>query len=616
MKAFDRILSVLILGSLLTATASKALGQTDHEKHHPQVTDSVASIRQIQKDTESMPGSMGGMEEMMSNMGKPPQKELYPSMMQVPDMARQTHNEIKRLADERVKQGNALLASGMESLKTAMAHNDGTAIREANLLIRQGHEMLESGLAAQQALASNQNISSVGLQWFRQNMNLTPVAADEQPHGFFGLSWFHYVSMMTLTAFVALVIWMYFHKMKRANALVARLAGNQSDRSLLPVSSPLPAASVAAAAQPVAAVNPDIAPTKSNTWSGTLYVAAIFDETPTVKTFRLVDPASGKLPFTYLPGQFITVTVIVKGVPVKRSYTIASSPTLRDCCEITVKHEEHGAVSHYLHTQVHEGSLLQLTGPSGKFTFTGAEADSVVLIGGGVGVTPMMSVIRYLTDRSWKGDIFFFFSCRDEANIIFKEEIFYLQKRFPNLQVCIVLNNPPAVANESMITGYLTKDVLTARVPDPISRRFHLCGPPPMMDAVKSILAALPVPKEQVITEVFTGKLPIPKPIAPKGTELGEAVTGKEPATGVVTFVKSNKTAMLTPDKTILEASEEVGVNIEYSCRVGTCGICKTKLLSGKVRMDVDEALTEEDKANNIILACQARAGQDVSIDA
>ena len=84
----------------------------------------------------------------------------------------------------------------------------------------------------------------------------------------------------------------------------------------------------------------------------------------------------------------------------------------------------------------------------------------------------------------------------------------------------------------------------------------------------------------------------------------------------MVTFAKSNKTAVLTADKSILEASEEVGVNIDYSCRVGTCGICKTKLISGNVTMAVEDALTEDDKAQNMILACQAKATEAVSVDA
>jgi ferredoxin-NADP reductase len=438
-------------------------------------------------------------------------------------------------------------------------------------------------------------------------MNLAPATAVENPHGFFGLSWFHYITMLTLAAFSAAMIWMYFRKMKRANSLVAKLAGGADGDIPLPATSTSASLLQASNAEPVA-VNLDIAPSKSNSWSGTLLVSKIFDETPKVKTFRLTDPAGGKLPFNYLPGQFVTVTVVPNGVPVKRSYTISSSPTTRDYCEITVKHEEHGTVSHYLDTQVHEGELLQLTGPSGKFTFTEQEAESVVLIAGGVGVTPLMSVVRYLTDRSWKGEIYFFFSCLSEKDIIFREEIEYLQKRYPNLRVWIILEEPPEDSENSYLAGRVTKEILAGRVPEIASRRVHICGPTPMIDAIKQMLDELEVPKENVRTEIFSAKQPAPRtsPLTPE--EAGNAA--------VATFARSKKTAVLPPDKTILEASEDVGVNIDYSCRVGTCGICKTKLLSGKVMMDVEEALTDEDKANNIILACQAKATIDVVVDA
>ncbi|MEO6037450.1 MAG: iron-sulfur cluster-binding domain-containing protein, partial [Saprospiraceae bacterium] len=315
------------------------------------------------------------------------------------------------------------------------------------------------------------------------------------------------------------------------------------------------------------------------------------------------------------------------------------SPTRRDCCEITVKHEEQGTVSHYMHTEVHECELLQLTAPSGKFTFTGEEADSIVLIGGGVGVTPMMSVIRYLTDRSWKGDIYLFFSCNDETSIIFREEIAYLQKRYPNLHVCIILEELDKNRKDGFVTGRITKKLLTERVPDLISRRIHICGPPAMMDAIKKMLDELKVPKENVFLEVFSGKVPSSKPEPKPPEEPGKAASlesatpdeagktadptaagapppGETAKTAVVTFSKSNKTAILTPDKSILEASEDIGVNIEYSCRVGTCGICKTKMMSGKVVMAVQDALTEEDKGQNIILACQAKATEDVVVEA
>lgn len=84
----------------------------------------------------------------------------------------------------------------------------------------------------------------------------------------------------------------------------------------------------------------------------------------------------------------------------------------------------------------------------------------------------------------------------------------------------------------------------------------------------------------------------------------------------MATFARSRKIATLRPDSTILEASEDIGVNIDYSCRIGTCGACKVKLLSGTVAMEVEDALDSNDKADNIILACQAKPLTSVSIDA
>ncbi|WP_371360281.1 2Fe-2S iron-sulfur cluster-binding protein, partial [Salmonella sp. E404] len=77
------------------------------------------------------------------------------------------------------------------------------------------------------------------------------------------------------------------------------------------------------------------------------------------------------------------------------------------------------------------------------------------------------------------------------------------------------------------------------------------------------------------------------------------------PATASIRFSKSNKVAPLPPDKSVLEIAESIGVPIDYSCRAGVCGVCKTQLLEGKVTMEVQEALTADEKAHGLILACQ-----------
>jgi ferredoxin-NADP reductase len=649
------VIPIFLSGVMLIAVPFFTMAQTaaEHASHHPQQTSAakpdsgVGMTPNAPSAPSGMGGGMGGamgggMGEMMKEMGKPPAKELYPSMMQLPTMSTEKRIEIIRLADERINQGEMLMTTGQEKLKNADDKRDYSKIQEANEQIRRGKKLFESGLIAKRSIAEDKDPRVTALQWFKTEMNL-PLPKVDQPHGLIGLSWFHYLTMLTFVVFAALMIWMYFHKMKRANALVEKLTGKTGDKIPPPEGTKPNAPAAPAKGEPAKGappiVNPDIAPSKPNSWTGTLLVSEIFDETPSVKTFRLLDPEGGKLPFNYLPGQFITVTINPKGVPVKRSYTISSSPTRRDYCEITVKHEEKGTVSHYMHTEVHIGELMQFTAPSGKFTFTESHAESAIFIAGGVGVTPMMSAIRYLTDRSWKGEIYFFFLCKDEGSIIFHEEILFLQKRYPNFHVFFVLSQMKGEPKDGFISGHITKEILAKHVPDIITRMTHICGPPPMMDAVKKMLEELKVPKELVMVEVFAGPPPAAKAAPTPPAEGGKAPDPNAPLkpeengkpadpnmvpvegadagkTGIVTFAKSNKTAVLTADKSILEASEEVGVNIDYSCRVGTCGVCKTKLNSGKVTMAVEDALTEEDKSQNMILACQAKATEDVSVEA
>jgi ferredoxin len=131
-----------------------------------------------------------------------------------------------------------------------------------------------------------------------------------------------------------------------------------------------------------------------------------------------------------------------------------------------------------------------------------------------------------------------------------------------------------------------------------------------MMDAIKALLAELGVPPDQVKTETFAATKPTP---AASGTTAKPSA----PATGpLVTFSKNNKSAKIHVDQTILELSEELAIGIEFSCRVGTCGVCKTKMTSGEVDMAVQDALDADDKANGIILACQAKPKGDVAVEA
>jgi ferredoxin-NADP reductase len=208
-------------------------------------------------------------------------------------------------------------------------------------------------------------------------------------------------------------------------------------------------------------------------WLGKLTLAEVEEVTHNVKTFRFKPPSGGQIPFDYLPGQFLTLHIAPGGVPTKRSYTIASTPTRRDRLEITVKREDHGLVSRWLHDELRPGDDVEIEAPNGTFFFTGAEAESIILIGGGVGVTPMMSVARYLTETGWHGKVHLILGFRSPGDFIFRSEIAELKARNANLDVAVVMSRP---GDEpwSGASGHIDAAFLASAVPDIGARRVSM----------------------------------------------------------------------------------------------------------------------------------------------
>jgi ferredoxin-NADP reductase len=366
----------------------------------------------------------------------------------------------------------------------------------------------------------------------------------------------------------------------------------------------------------------------------------VFQETPDVRTFRLVWAAGPRLPFDFLPGQFLNLSFMLDGKKVNRSYTIASSPTRIGSCELTVKREAKGTASRHLHDSVAAGTLIDVYAPAGRFTFTGAEADSLVMIAGGVGITPLMAKIRYLTDIGWTGQIYLVFSVKTERDIIFRDELDYLQSRFPNLHVTVTLTRAEG-SSGGWERGRISPELLHRVVPQIQARRVHICGPTEMTERTRQMLQGLGVPAESIKSESFTSPARaalVSGEVVSGGVVNGKArsliahaspltphhsstLTAAPPAPAVngarvLTFTRAGKSLPISAKKTVLEAAEDLGVSINYDCRAGICGQCKLRLLAGHVSMETEDALTPADRANNLILSCQARCIDHVAVEA
>lgn len=354
------------------------------------------------------------------------------------------------------------------------------------------------------------------------------------------------------------------------------------------------------------------APRKRTHWAGELKIARIFDETPDIKTFRLVAPDGGPLPFEFAAGQYLNLALTIDGKRVNRSYTIASSPSRRDYCEISVKRASLG--SRHLHDTWREGQLVTVRAPAGKFVLA-PDASRAVLIAGGVGITPMMSTIRSLTDRGWPGQIDLLYSVRTLRDVAFADELTYLQSRHPNLHVRITLTGDPE-ADWSGERGQIDRAMIARLVPGLTRGPVLVCGPEPMMTAMRRVLVdELGLPDSEVLQEAFVSPAGDAEVSPAQGAEAIAVVAADPDAPATIQFARAGRTCE-TVGLTVLEAAEDAGVAIPFECRSGICGQCKTKLLSGRVAMDATDALTARDRGQRVILACQARPVGDVVVDA
>ena len=583
--------------------------------------------------TGAMGGCMGG--GCGSGAAKTP---IYPSLMTLPALTPEKRAEIEALANVQLEQGMRQLTAGAEALEHAAQASDYLAMQQSVGLMHEGLNALGAGIAARRVLAEGKAPRNLALDWFKREMNLASPLAPDVPSARPGIASFHLFAMALLVVFAVAMVAMYFFKMRRTAALFKRIEPDPDGppRGGSPPLGGVPG-SPAPKESPVAGAIAPVAPTSSTAplasgpspeassaasvsqapsapvtanWRGQLRVGSIVTETPDVKTFRLLSTTDDRrLPFAFMPGQFLNTTFGIGGARMNRSYSISSSPTQHEYAELTVRREPRGAVSRHIVDLLKVGDHVEVGGPVGKFTFDGSEADSIVLIAGGVGITPMMSVARYLTEQVWAGDIFLIYACRTPADFIFANELAALQQVNPKLHVTVTMSRPDGTDWQGP-RGRLTKELLTQSVPDLAARRVHLCGPPLMMEATKALLAALGVASEQLKTEAFGTPKPAP---GTAGTTAKPTVAASGP---LVTFSKYNKSAKIHDGQTILELSEELAIGIEFSCRVGTCGICKVKMTSGEVEMAVEDALSSDDKTNGIILACQAKPKAAVTVEA
>ncbi|GHH63488.1 hypothetical protein GCM10018775_81320 [Streptomyces umbrinus] len=338
-------------------------------------------------------------------------------------------------------------------------------------------------------------------------------------------------------------------------------------------------------------------------WEGYLRVAGIEVLTSTVRRIRFEPLDGGTMPFSFTAGQYVKVDLPVAVESIERSYSICSSPGESGFVEIAVKHEPDGLGSGFLHEELEAGLALRVSGPHGEFTWEpGTEADTLLLIAGGVGITPLMSVLRAAADAGHAGRIVLLASYRTEGEVLFEPEIEELRFRLPGLEVSVFATDR---ARRIGLDELLPHAGPTTRV--------HLCGPAPMMQDLIGRLAELGVPREAIRTEAFVSG-------RSKETrrERAHAIAVAAVAAGVTEFmigtVGGAPAFPCSPGQSVLDAANAVGVPLPQSCGEGACGTCRVRVLSGAYETDDRGMFSADELAAGWRLACQTLPTGDLVI--
>jgi ferredoxin-NADP reductase len=332
-------------------------------------------------------------------------------------------------------------------------------------------------------------------------------------------------------------------------------------------------------------------------------------------------PHDGKSLPAYKPGQYLTFQLDIPGRdrPLVRCYSLSDSPINAEYYRVTIKKERapsdppglpHGAASTYFCETVKEGDILNVKAPSGHFFLDLEKSNPVVLIAGGVGITPMLAMAKAIVASGSKRETWFFFGVRNRKEHIHKQELEKLAAENANIHLHVCYSKPGTedvkgrdYQHEGRVSIELLKELLPSN-----NFEYYLCGNGAFMKNITDGLAAWGVPEKDVYFEAFGPATVKKKTVPPTVAETTHLARLQ------VTFGRSGKTIRWEPALgNLLDFARDQGVRIDSGCCAGSCGSCVVAVRSGEV--DYLKKPDAEPESGSC-LTCICRPRTDIVLDA
>lgn len=299
-------------------------------------------------------------------------------------------------------------------------------------------------------------------------------------------------------------------------------------------------------------------------------------------------------------GQYVNVGVEVDGRRHSRCFSPAGSQHAPDGqLELTVKANPDGIVSKHLCDNAAAGLVVTLSQALGEFELPGVRPRRVLLVCGGSGITPVMSMLRTLDDEGYRGHVTFLqYACTTD-DVLYRDELADIARRRSNFDVFLALTEERG-SDEADLEGFFSRGHLATVAPDHTGAETFVCGPGPLMDALTETWAADGV-AHRLHSEVFVQAVPTPA-AGPRGVPTGATVS-----------FTASRVELEDTGATLLEQAEAAGLRPETGCHMGICHTCSSRKTAGVVRDVVTGELSGPD-TESIRLCVSAPLG-DVAVD-
>ena len=315
------------------------------------------------------------------------------------------------------------------------------------------------------------------------------------------------------------------------------------------------------------------------------------------------------LPIAYEAGQFFTFIVEIHGRELRRSYSIVSTPGIDRDPAVVIKRQVNGEVSRYIIDHYQAGDRITALVPSGRFTINLPEAANrkIFFIAAGSGISPVFSLIKKILYEAPSCSVMLIYQNRDEPSVIFQKELESLAAIFPaRFSLVILLSAPPDDLSRSQrLNNNLLEDLLLKEKGFTAERSlFYICGPGAFMRMCHFVLKLIAVPDEHIRQEQYVVDF---FPAPPFMTDHSHKKIN-------IDFEGKKHQFVIRYPENILQGALTHHLKLPYSCRGGKCSTCIARCISGKVKMSINQVLTEKDLEAGWILTCVSYAETDVEL--